>query len=770
MAPTEQLPLTSAPPGPGDEEAATPAAHAPSRPASVTVVAWLAFLVGVYYIVDCALALGDNPNTSELVEAVTMIVLGAAVIVFGFGALRLRHWAWAALMTWAVAGLMNQLIRAFFFTDANYLAMALDVIAVFVLTPFDIQVAFGVRGVLKSEPLARRVGSDRSRPQLAAGATDLEILRAFEPVVRYTQGEKFFPMDVEPYVERCSLWLHLRDEADRELVPEGALTMSRLVEHRHAPFDTLFYLRFIGPLGFQDAAQAVARGHRLEKKSGTEFHAGLGRLARGGLLPRLGDGLFSLSFLLRGTVPQASAAAAALKYAGLLEQDERYVYHGRVVRQGDWTVCQYWFFFAYNPWRSGFHGVNDHEADWEMISVYLYEDGGQLVPEWVAYASHDFHGADLRRRFDDAGDLELVDGHPVAYAGAGSHASYFRRGEYQAEVTLPVPERLESVTAWLTRFWRTTLGQRSETPNPLRIPFIDFARGDGLAVGPGQEKPWTPSLIDERTPWVSRYRGLWGLFARDPISGENAPAGPMYNRDGSPRSSWFDPLGFAGLEQVATPPRELAALEAERARLEAQIEELDRCVPEASSRLEELGAGLRSMQGSPHLASESERLEIVIADAGAALSGLRRERTECEIVLEGLRRTIEHRQRGDTGDPRAHIARAAEPVTPSQMRFDRAAEIWAAISLSLLLVGLAVLVLLAPAHFAAFLASIVVVFLVTESILRGNFLRTANQVAVVLALIATVVLLVHIWEFAVVACLLAVAVYLVSQRLRELAA
>ena len=38
------------------------------------------------------------------------------------------------------------------------------------------------------------------------------------------------------------------------------------------------------------------------------------------------------------------------------------------------------------------------------------------------------------------------------------------------------------------------------------------------------------------TAWVSQYRGLWGLFARDPISGENAPAGPMYNRDGSPRA------------------------------------------------------------------------------------------------------------------------------------------------------------------------------------------------------------------------------------------
>ena len=52
-------------------------------------------------------------------------------------------------------------------------------------------------------------------------------------------------------------------------------------------------------------------------------------------------------------------------------------------RQNHWTVLQYWFFYCYNNWRSGFGGVNDHESDWEMISVYLYEADGQLVPEWA---------------------------------------------------------------------------------------------------------------------------------------------------------------------------------------------------------------------------------------------------------------------------------------------------------------------------------------------------------------------------------------------------
>ena len=38
------------------------------------------------------------------------------------------------------------------------------------------------------------------------------------------------------------------------------------------------------------------------------------------------------------------------------------------------TSClQYWFFYAFNDWRSTFAGVNDHEADWELVTVYLAE-------------------------------------------------------------------------------------------------------------------------------------------------------------------------------------------------------------------------------------------------------------------------------------------------------------------------------------------------------------------------------------------------------------
>lgn len=612
--------------------------------------------------------------------------------------------------------------------------------------------------------------SSSPKPLIPSTAADAQILRAFEPIVRYTRGEKFFPMDVEPYVRASSLWLYVRDGADQEVVVEGELTMERLVQQREASFGSLFYLRFVHPLDLQESAQALVGERRLAKRQQSQFHAGVGRLARAGLLPRLGDGLFSLSLLLRGNVPGATAAAAALKYDEIWEQDGRYVYHGRVTRQSGWTICQYWFFFAYNAWRSGFHGVNDHEADWEMISVYLYEEQGRLIPAWAAYASHDFHGADLRRRWDDSTDLALENGHPVVYAGAGSHASYFRPGEYQAEVPVPAPRRVKRLAEVANRFWRTTLGQGDETRRPLRIPFIDFARGDGLTIGPGQAHEWTANVIDETTPWVHKYRGLWGLFAQDPISGENAPAGPMYDRDGSPRPSWFDPLGFAALDQVPAPPHQLAVLESELARLGTRQSELGVLIDEQTSALQELGARLQSMLGSPHLAAESARLESLLAAEVGELTALRKERSENEAVLEGLTRRIERLRAGEADDPRAHIRHAAEPVPLSKLRFSRAAELWAALSISLLLIGLAVLILAAPSNVWAEVVVLVLAFILGESILRGTFIRTVNRVAVILALIAAAVLFATHWKLALVGLLIALAFFLLYQRLRELRA
>lgn len=606
------------------------------------------------------------------------------------------------------------------------------------------------------------------RPTMPAAASDLALLRRFEPVVRYTKGEPFFPTDVEQYVRRCSLWVHSPDGEEDLLVPEGEMTMDKLVEARPEPFGTVEFLRFIHPLTLAESARVLAGEDRLRRQSGNVFHAGQGRLARGGLLPRVFDAGFSASLLLRGTVPGATSAAAELEYARMQEEDENYVYHGRVVRHNGWTILQYWFFYVYNSWRSGFDGVNDHEADWETILVYLYEEDGHLIPEWVGYASHDFHGADLRRRWDDREQLELWDGHPVVYAGAGSHAAYFVRGEYQAEVSLPAPAWLQAVLRGWHRFWTEFLGQPDSGQRSLRIPFVDYARGDGLSIGPGQAKEWTPNLIDEQTPWVSRYRGLWGLFARDPISGENAPAGPMVNRDGTPRGSWFDPLGFAGLDKVPPPPQEMGYLRRRRAELDAKRQRLADELTEKALQLQEAGAELRAMEGNPHLVKVYKGMEKQVSDLAAEVTRLRREQSQTAAQLDSLDQRISRLQDGESDAPRAHIGHLAVPVPQDVTSFNRLIEAWAAVSISLLLLGLAALIVIAPLN--AWLGAVVLIlaFVLFEAVLRRTYAITIGSIAVILALVSGIILVVMFWKGILIGGLILVALTLLFQKLRDL--
>jgi hypothetical protein len=573
-------------------------------------------------------------------------------------------------------------------------------------------------------------------------------------------------MDVEPYVRRCSLWIHYPDGREEQVVSAGALDLEELVRPRAAPFGSVLFLRFVQPFGLGDAAGFLAEEGRLNRRTHNSFHPGPGRLSRGGLLPRLFDALFNATLLLRGRVPAATSAAAHLAYRDILQKEERYVYHGRVVRERGWVALQYWFFFDYNPWRSGFHGVNDHESDWEMVLVYLYQDGKSLTPGWVAFASHDFHGDDLRRRWDDREELDLVDGHPVVYAGAGSHASYFRRGEYQAEVSLPLPKWLRGVTDGMRRFWLTLIGQKDSGGAPFRIPFVDFARGDGLAIGPGGDKPWSAVVIDESTPWVSKYRGLWGLFARDPLSGENAPGGPMYNRDGTPRASWFDPLGFAGLDKTPPLSREAAILRSQVAGLRKTLKALETSAAEKTEDLQRLGAVWKGMEGKPHLAKKHAALGVELRAKAGELTMVRKDLSQNRVVLDGLLQRLQEIESGAPTDPQAHIQQRASPVPASPV--SRAVEMWAALSIALLFFGVAALLVWAPQAILPGIIILVIAFALVESVLRRTFAASLGNVGLLLALVTLIYLGIAFWQIALAGLFVAVGVILILQRLREL--
>ena len=607
---------------------------------------------------------------------------------------------------------------------------------------------------------------------------DQALLRRFEPVIRYTRGERFFPMDVDRYVRGSSLWMQRGSEPAVCVVPEGELTLEKLAEPRSNDFGTLYFIKFIEPLNIaQMAAYTVQEG--LTRKDPLEvFHAGRGRLARVGYSSRFVDALFSITLLARGRVPGDTAAAAALITQQMTAGDHQHLYYGRVVRRDGWVALQYWFFYPFNNWRSGFVGVNDHEADWEMVYVYLSESAeGHVQPEWVAYASHDFAGDDLRRRWDDP-ELEKVGEHPVIYAGAGSHASYYAPGDYLAELELPFLRPLVRLVDFLQtvgrRLIRQSRGESDAEPhgptfNIFRIPFVDYARGDGVTIGPGSARPWAPPVIlDQTQAWAMHYRGLWGLYARDPIAGENAPGGPVYNRDGTMRRSWYDPLGWAGLDKVAPQAEVLPRIETQQARLEARRTTLQDQIDLKCRELSGRGIEAEAMLGRPHLRRAYAEHQEKIAELSREVAQLRAELAGDLALQEALTLHAGEVRQGYRGEPRAHIRRAHHPAPEADLRLDRVAEFWAAISIGLVMVGFVTLAMFARQYLVFGLVAMLAAIIFVEASFRRQLARLVNSLTVALAIVATLVLIFEFfWQLAVLLVLVA-GTYIMIENLREL--
>lgn len=606
----------------------------------------------------------------------------------------------------------------------------------------------------------------------------MALLRRFEPVLRFTRGEEFFPVDVVRYVRSCSLWMQRPGDAPVCLAPSGELTLDRLTRIPSDIPGTMFYLKLSDPLSAGELAAFALQRIQAHHPPEDTFRAGQGRLARVGYFSRFFDAAYSLGLLARGRVPGDAAAAAVIAYHRMVEPQLCYTYYGRALRQNNWIVLQYWFFYPFNNWRSGFFGANDHEGDWEMTCVYLAETPAQDVrPEWVAYAAHDYAGADLRRRWDDP-ELEKVGEHPVTYVGAGSHANYFEPGEYLTELELRFLAPISRAADNLQTIWHERLRQYRDEPQPIarqrvssifRIPFVDYARGDGVAIGPGQGRQWdAPCLLDPPPDWVIGYRGLWGLYVRDPFAGENAPAGPMYTRSGTIRRAWYDPVGWAGLDNVAPLNEMLRIVVARRDAITARQATLRAEVEQYGSTLQELGAEAAAMRGQPHWNSQYAAHAKRLRDVGRELEQRRSMIANDEALARRLEDFAVELEAGHPEEPQAHIKRALRPAPETQLRFSRLADVWAAASVGVMLIGIIGLVLFARDYLIFGLTATIALFVFLEAGFRGRLIRLVTSLTIGLAIVSALVLLYEFFWTLVIMTVVVGGAYILWDNLREL--
>ena len=380
----------------------------------------------------------------------------------------------------------------------------------------------------------------------------VELVRRYEPVLRFSRDgkdreENFFPMAATDYVAEAALFRR----GQGPLKERGQLTAADLAALNPLEAREL-YLTFAadevlsqnpslanrlahGGLALFGVAGEVQPQLVVEDEAGAAFalaDPGLERVepgveARGELDDlddlEMGDLAFSQSDeldSLEGTIgaeesflisdamqlPGQIRTKALARYAPYRDFAARPpIYHYRTVFSRGYLVLQYYFFYAYNDWGSAHEGFNDHEGDWEMISLYLRGD----EPLYTAYSAHT--GGPEVHAWDDA-DLEKVDGtHPVVYVGCGSHAGYYQAGTHKM------------------------------------FQYVDISLGNSaVSIGPQTDVAWGEPLDLGTQLWALNYSGGWGAMVRRfgagfLAAGAQAPLGPPWQFQ-----RWETPVGWAG--------------------------------------------------------------------------------------------------------------------------------------------------------------------------------------------------------------------------------
>jgi hypothetical protein len=298
---------------------------------------------------------------------------------------------------------------------------------------------------------------------------------------------------------------------------------------------------------------------------------------------------------------------------------------------------------------------------------------------------------------------------------------------------------------------------------------VDYARGDGLAIGPGQEKEWAePHLLDPTPKWALHYRGLWGLYAGDPVSSENAPAGPVYNRDGSMRRFWYDPLGWVGLDKLPPPNQTLSHVLEQWLEVEARQTPLIETIAAKSRELIKLGVEANAMHGQAHLRTQYTTHQEKIATLSEELNQLRAQVASDQALLEALGLYAARLRTGQRSPTQAHLRRPHRPASAARLRFNRFAEAWAALSIGLMLISFIILVLFAQQYLVWGLTALVSLMVFVEASFRRQLARLVTSLTIGLAFVATLILVYDFfWQIVVVAALLTGG-YIIWENLREL--
>ena len=245
------------------------------------------------------------------------------------------------------------------------------------------------------------------------------------------------------------------------------------------------------------------------------------------------------------------------------------------------------------------------------------------------------------------------------------------------------------------------------------------------------------------------FRGLWGHDTRDKLGGERGPAGPRYDRDGTVRASWGDPVGWAGLAKVSpNPGRELEHVARRIEQIDAELDALTTEVDDATESMSTSAAGLtpasptvRALVPEETRRTAARMTAIRLADERARLVRTQRD----GVVAVG---------------PHAHLSHRRTPIAEAERGRSRFLAGWAIVSTPLVLWLVSVLFRPEIGLRWEFAASWLILVLAVEAFARGYFWAFVGRLALLLLALNFAVLFFQHWQV-VISVTLAIAAVIV---------
>jgi hypothetical protein len=233
------------------------------------------------------------------------------------------------------------------------------------------------------------------------------------------------------------------------------------------------------------------------------------------------------------------------------------------------------------------------------------------------------------------------------------------------------------------------------------------------------------------------------------------------------RQSWYDPIGWAGLDKVY-PPDELVSEIGEHLKaLQVEMDELSIDIEKQMKELREQALDVEALKVTEYFDTLRAKKEEDLKQAQKDVQDLQLCRTELVEIRQALDAYANRVARGDFGAPTAHLHHIhhPEPPLPSQHRI---VEIWAALSGALILLGIFLVLILQPDHWLIWLIGLGVVMGAVENLVRSNLVNYLLTIIIILAIIAAIILLIEFWEWFLGLLLIGVVIFIIRGNLQEL--